>query len=184
MEIIRLSTWINAPAERCFRLATSREFHLVLVKGKTRASAGALITLALGDRLLWPGHYLGLRLHYATRIDQMRPFNFFREVLDGGYFRHLEHEHYFTALNDGTRVRDELRFVAPVGMLRPLVRRYLMSQLRMRGQILKETAQSDAWRSYLEPLERPNNSAHPETRQPRNDAPQRVATSHMATHRS
>lgn len=180
MEIIRLSTWINAPADRCFRLATSREFHAVLVgAGTTKASTEALITLSLGDRLLWPGHYLGLQMHYATRIDQMRPFNFFREVLDDGYFRHLEHEHHFTVLNDGTRVRDEMRFVGPVGVLNPLVRRYLASQIKMRAQILKETARSDEWKSYLEP-----DVANPEIRQPRNDAPSRVATSHMATHRS
>ena len=192
METIRLSIWINAPAERCFSLATSAAFQRALARASLRAKSGETPggMLGVGDRLLWPGSYLRMRLSYATRIDQIRPALFFREVADGGYFPHLEHEHYFTVLNDGTRVRDEVRFRAPAkGLLRPLsaplLRRYLREQIARRNELLKEAAESEDWEDYLarasEESEEPERSKAAGSR---NDSARGVAASHLAAHRS
>jgi len=108
-----------------------------------------------GDELIWPGHRAGMQLRYTTRIVAVRPTGYFREVLvTSRHFVHLEHDHHFTTLNDGTRVRDEVRYSllspGPAGLLvSPLVRRYLTSRIALRNQILKVTAESDVWRRYL-----------------------------------
>lgn len=191
METIRLSIWINAPAERCFSLATSAAFQRALARASLRTKSGEVSggMLGVGDRLLWPGSYLRMRVSYATRIDQIRPVLFFREVADGGYFPHLEHEHYFTVLNDGTRVRDEVRFRLPAkGLLRPLsaplLRRYLREQIARRNELLKEAAESEDWEAYLTPAsEQSEDHESGKAAGSRNDSARGVAGSHLAAHR-
>lgn len=157
MEIIRLTTWIKAPVERCFRLATSPDIHQVLVSLSVSGilRPGPSPHLSEGDRLKWPGHYLGLLPTYTTRIAQMRQCGCFREVLETGGFRHFEHDHHFTPLNDGTRMRDEIRFVIPPGFLGPMttpvVRRYLIWRISMGNSLFRHIAQSQLWRQYLKP---------------------------------
>jgi ligand-binding SRPBCC domain-containing protein len=157
MEIIRLTTWIAAPEERCFRLATCATFHEALAKGVLKRNPNAVDEALLigGDELIWPGHRAGMQLKYTTRISSVRPTGYFREVLvTGRHFVHLEHDHHFTPLNEGTRVRDEVRYrllsPGPAGLLvAPLVRRYLTSRIALRNQLLKAAAESDVWRRYL-----------------------------------
>jgi len=152
---MRLTTWIAAPEERCFGLATCAEFHGVLAKGREGTASHETVHGQLNseDRLVWPGHTAGLQVKYTTRIEALRPPNYFREVLDQGCFQHFEHHHHFTFLNDGTRMRDELRFSLPPGpqclITIPLLRRYLASRIGMRNQILKMVAETEMWKSYL-----------------------------------
>jgi hypothetical protein len=113
------------------------------------------IPLIGGDELIWPGHRAGMQLRYTTRVDALRPTGYFREVLvTSRHFLRLEHDHHFTTLNDGTRVRDEVRYCllspGPAGLLlSPLVRRYLTSRITQRNQVLKAAAESEVWRRYL-----------------------------------
>ena len=157
MEIIRLTTWIAAPEERCFRLATCATFHEAMASGALKRASKDLEETPLigGDELIWPGHRIGMQLRYTTRIAAVRPTGYFREVLvTGRHFVHLEHDHHFTSLNDGTRVRDEVRYSllppGPAGLLvSPFVRRYLTSRIALRNQLLKAAAESDLWRRYI-----------------------------------
>lgn len=191
MDIIRLTTWIKAPADRCFRLATSAEIHKIMANVSLRAARkqGVSQQLSVGDRLTWPGHYLGLSLRYATRISLMRPCDFFREVLESGSFRCFEHDHHFTPLNDGTRMRDEIRYSIPPGLLgpmtTPLVRRYLIWRISLRNSLLRQVAQSELWKQYLASAPHPQSEGAPaEQVTVRTDAAARVSTGQMATHRS
>jgi len=189
MEIIRMTTWINAPLETCFKLATNAEFHVVLAQGakKSKSDVASVEGLIPGDRLIWPGRCAGLQLKYTARIDAIRPPCYFREVRDGGYFELFEHDHHFTYLNDGTRMRDEIRFVVPPGahslLMVPLVRRYIISQIAHRNQLLKATAESEAWKKYLHPasgqLDNPVAGPH----QSQAAKPSGIPAGQMATHR-
>jgi ligand-binding SRPBCC domain-containing protein len=189
MQNIRLTTWIKAPAERCFSLATCAEFHSLMAKFTAKGTPnGDLIDLCVGDRLIWPGHYLGLQLRYTTRLQFIRPCSYFQEVLDVGSFRHFEHDHHFTPMNGGTRVRDEIRFVIPQGLLgpmtAPLTRRYLFSRISLRNEILREVAESDLWMDYLEPMPRqPEMLPDAEPIFARSDAPPRISTVQMVPNR-
>jgi ligand-binding SRPBCC domain-containing protein len=74
-------------------------------------------------------------------------------MVEGG-FRKYEHEHHFAPMDDGTRMRDEVHFVSPMGpvgavMERVLLRKYVMRLLADRHYRLKQTAESSEWRNYL-----------------------------------
>lgn len=152
MVTIRRTTWVNAPMERCFRLATNAEFNSAAES--IAAHAAGSDDLQLGDTLVWHSWRCGLRLSHTSRIDELRPYTYFREVMVEGGFRKYEHEHHFAPMDDGTRMRDEVHFVSPMGpvgavMERVLLRKYVMRLLADRHYRLKQTAESSEWRNYL-----------------------------------
>jgi ligand-binding SRPBCC domain-containing protein len=157
MVTIKLNTWVNAPEERCFKLATSIEFHIASARPlKEKAVAGVTSGLLHeGDKVKWRARHFLLRLTHTSLVEVSRPFSHFREIMTAGIFARYEHEHYFAAMDDGTRVRDELKFTAPFGplgrMMEALVlRRYMTSLLQRRNAALKHAAESEEWRIYLE----------------------------------
>ncbi len=152
MITIRLTTWVNAPVERCFLLATSQEFaSLAQPQAEALPDQGML---QLNDVLSWQLAVGKAKLSYVSRIDVIRPYTFFKETMVTGIFRHFEHEHHFARMDDGTRVRDEIRFdlrYGPLGrLLGPTVlRSALMKMLGERVKRLKRIAESGEWEQFL-----------------------------------
>jgi hypothetical protein len=75
-------------------------------------------------------------------------------VMTAGAFRRFEHDHHFATMDDGTRMRDEVRFSAPWGTLGRLAtkmffRKHLKAFLMERNAVIKRVAESDEWRKYL-----------------------------------
>jgi ligand-binding SRPBCC domain-containing protein len=157
MVMIRLNTWVDAPVERCFRLATSVDFHVALAKPmKERVIDGVTAGLMReGQTITWHGRHLGVRVTHTTGVEVLRPFSYFRDVMVDGAFKYYVHEHHFAAMDDGTRMRDEVRFAAPLGPLGTILeslvlRRYLTALLKWRNQALKRVAESEEWHKYLD----------------------------------
>lgn len=158
METIRVSTWIDAPVERCFKLATSIDLHLVSAAITGEKVIGGVTSglLSAGDTVQWQGRHFGREFTHTSRIDQWRPYSCFREVMVEGHFLRFEHEHHFALMDDGTRMRDEVRFAAPYGSLgklaaRAVLRRHIAWMLKERNAVLRRVAESEEWRKYLEP---------------------------------
>jgi ligand-binding SRPBCC domain-containing protein len=157
MVVIKLNTWVDAPVERCFKLASSVEFHIASsLPLKERAVSGVTSGLLHeGDKVKWSVQHFKLQLTHTSLMEVSRPFAHFREVMTEGIFARYEHEHFFAAMDDGTRVRDELKFTArfgPLGrMMEALVmRRYMTSLLKRRNAALKRAAESEEWHRYLD----------------------------------
>jgi len=145
MVTIRLTTWVNAPIERCFLLATNVEFNSARTSAKAEGGAGK-DTFHVGDTFDRSAWRLGIRMSHTSRIEEIRPYSYFKEVMIEGSFRQFEHEHHFTPLDDGTRVRSEVRFIGGLGPLRlvierVLLRRYVMKLLTARHMRLKEAVE-------------------------------------------
>ncbi|MEO6910835.1 MAG: SRPBCC family protein [Edaphobacter sp.] len=159
METIRLSTWMDAPMERCFKLSTSIDLHLVSA-GETRETAIGGVTSGMleeGETVQWRGRHLGRWRTHTSKIDGWRPYSYFRDVMVEGSFARFEHEHHFAMMDDGTRMRDEIRFAVPRGLLskvkEKIVRRHLIRLLKQRNAVIKQVAESEEWHRYL--VERP-----------------------------
>lgn len=154
MVTIRLTTWVNAPVERCFLLATNVEFNSARISAKAESDAGPDM-FRVGDTVDRSSWNLGFRMSHTSRIEEIRPYSYFKEVLIEGSFRQFEHEHHFTPVDEGTRVRSEVRFIGGPGPLRlaierVLLRRYVMKLLMARHMRLKDAVESNEWRKYLE----------------------------------
>ena len=156
MQTIRMTTLVRAPVERCFRLSLSVELHLASVGGGERVIDGVRTGLLhSGEMVTWSGRHFGLRLRHTSVIDGWRPYAYFRDSMVRGMFASFVHEHHFATMDDGTRIRDELRFTAPLGALGRMVERaalrgHLVRMLRRRNAFLRRVAESDEWRRYLD----------------------------------
>lgn len=156
METIRLMTWIDAPVERCFKLSTSIDLHLASAASIEEKAVDGVTTGLIGDgeMVTWNARHFGLELHHASRIDGWRPYAYFREVMVEGVFQRYEHEHFFAVMDDGTRMRDELRFSLPGGplgrLVGTLVRKRLTALLLKRNATIKRVAESEEWHRYLD----------------------------------
>lgn len=111
--------------------------------------------LQVGDFIEWPLGLFGVRRTYESQVDIIRPYTYFHEVMTGGIFRYFEQDHHFATMNDGTRVRNEIRFALRLGVFgRPLemtlLRAGLKKMLADRNAKLKKIAESDEWQNYLE----------------------------------
>ena len=152
-------TRIRAPQERCFDLARSVEVHLAgNIHYGEQAIAMAGVTSGLigsGQRVTWRARHFGLRHRLTSEITVMDRPRYFRDVMIRGPFRSMEHDHYYRSLSTKeTEMRDVFRFTAPFGILgrlveRPVLRDYMRALLRERNAVIRELAESEAWRRYL-----------------------------------
>jgi ligand-binding SRPBCC domain-containing protein len=109
----------------------------------------------VGDTVTLSGRHFGLRFSHTSMMDACRPPMYFRDVMVAGVFEHFEHEHHFAVMNDGTRIRDEVRFSAALGPLgrvaeKMLLRGHLIRLLQQRNAVLKRVAESGEWHRYLD----------------------------------
>jgi len=154
MVTIRTATQINAPLERCFRLSLSIDLEMAAnqhnaVAGVTKGLIGP------GETVTWQARHFGWKFRHESLIDVWRPYSYFRDVMIRGAFTRFEHEHFFVLMDDGTRMRDELRFCTPWGPLGRLatkifLRRYLATFVMRRNAVIKRVAESEEWHTYLD----------------------------------
>ena len=141
--------------ERCFRLAANIDLHVASARACSEEAVDGVTcgSVSAGDIVKFKGRHFGLTLSHTSRIDGWRPYSYFREVMVDGSFARFEHEHHFAVMDDGTRMRDEIRFAAPCGLLgkmtEKLVRRHLIAMLKQRNAIIRRVAESEEWRQYL-----------------------------------
>jgi ligand-binding SRPBCC domain-containing protein len=157
METIRLATWIDAPMERCFQLSLSIDLHVDSARKTGERAIDGVTTglIAEGESVTFQAHVLGVRLRHTSLIETLRPYSHFRDVMVAGVFQRFEHDHHFAPMDDGTRVRDEVRFSAkwgPLGRLatKLFLRRRLTAFLMERNAVIKRVAESEEWRKYLD----------------------------------
>ena len=194
METIRLGTWIDAPVERCFLLSLSVDLHVATaLSTRDKTSAGATErTIGEGDTLTFKGRHFGVRWRHTSVIEKLRPHSYYRDVMIAGPFRHFEHDHHFAPMDDGTRMRDEIRFSGSGGLLgrlrtRMFLRKQLKAFLIERNAMIKRLAESEDWHKYLEQrIESPAASSAREDAARRRDGTmsQRASQPVAATRRS
>jgi ligand-binding SRPBCC domain-containing protein len=157
METLRIGTWIDAPVERCFLLSLSVDLHVASARstqGKPVAGPAQVI-VGEGETLTFRGRHFGVRWRHTSLIEILRPHSYYRDVMIAGPFQHFEHDHHFAAMDDGTRMRDEVRFSARWGLLgrlacRTILRQRLKMFLMERNAMIKRLAESEDWHKYLD----------------------------------
>jgi len=159
--VVRLEerTVIRAPIERCFDLARSVEVHLAgnVHWGEAAVATGGATSglIGMGQRVTWRARHFGIRQELTSEITAMNRPEYFQDRMIRGAFRSMSHEHFFQSLSrDETEMRDVFSFAAPLGILGRLaelavLRRYMQALLRERNAVIREIAESEAWRKVL-----------------------------------
>jgi ligand-binding SRPBCC domain-containing protein len=114
--------------------------------------------LGVGESVTWRGRHFGLMLTHESRITKYERPDYFQDVMVKGVFRSFVHDHFFEAdIAGGTRMRDELRFEAPLGPLGRIaetlvLRQYLTGFLIDRNLMVRQVAEGphQVWENYLQ----------------------------------
>jgi len=156
MQTIRLMTWVDAPVERCFKLSLSVDLHVASARSTGERVVAGVNTglMGLNQTVTWSARHFGRRFQHTSLLDAWRPFSYFRDVMVEGAFESFVHEHHFAVMDDGTRIRDEVRFAAPMGSLglvaeKLILRRHLIRLLKRRNTLIKQVAESEMWSQFV-----------------------------------
>jgi ligand-binding SRPBCC domain-containing protein len=152
MSLIELQKFVAAPPERCFDLSRSVDLHLESAAGSGErvVSGRASGLLVAGDTVTWEARHLGLRHRLSVWITEYDRPRMFRDEMIEGPFRRMRHDHWFDAVDGGTRMRDAFEFaswIPPLDVL--LVAPHLRRLLRARAELIQAVAESDRWRRFL-----------------------------------
>ena len=155
VQTVRVNVVIRAPVERCFQLMLSAELARDAMDGwRTESEAEERQTLGQGDALRW-GAQRRIRAmgRFTETITGMRARTLVRRSYSGPHFAWGEGEEHLAAMDDGTRVRQEIRFRSQPGLFRRWrerrLRKALEHMMLTRGDFLKAVAEGAGWRHYL-----------------------------------
>lgn len=157
MTIIRLITKIDAPVERVFDLSRSIDAHMESAVGTSeKAVAGVTKGLiGLGEQVTWEARHFALKQKLTVKITEYTRPHQFQDVMISGIFSMMKHDHLFRSEEGGTVMEDLFEFKAPLGVLGSLAEklflaRYMKEFLLTRNEALKNLAESNHWRRFLE----------------------------------
>lgn len=156
MPVITVHTRIEAPIERCFGLSCSIDLHKISTRGtQEEAIAGVTSGLVkLGDCVTWRAKHLGFWHILSSEITEMEGPYWFVDEMREGIFKGFRHEHRFEEKDGGTFMTDRFDYESPLGILGKLadvlfLERYMTSFLVKRNAVIKEFAETEAWRQIL-----------------------------------
>jgi ligand-binding SRPBCC domain-containing protein len=157
MPKIHLTTFIQAPVERVFDLCRNIDLHKQsMSKYKEETVAGIQFgMIEKDDTVTWKAKHLGKTRMLRSKITSMkRPEMFVDEQLEGD-FKELKHEHHFKPCENGTIMIDLFHFETPYGGIGKLFNRayfirYMKRLLEKRNKAIKEIAETDKWKKFLE----------------------------------
>ncbi|MEX2594634.1 MAG: SRPBCC family protein [Anditalea sp.] len=157
MAKVELQITIQAPVERVFDLARNIDLHVVSAAKTQEKVIGGKNTglLELNDTVTWRARHLGIWQTLTSKMTEFDKPNFFTDQMLKGAFKSMKHEHYFKAEGQGTVMTDVLVFESPFGLVGEVVDRlfltnYMANFIKERNAVVKRTAESGAWREFLE----------------------------------
>ena len=138
--------------ERLFALSTNiaivkKELQMNPVAGRTSGCVQG------GDTVRWEGWKFGLPQFHVSLIAEYDPPFYFQDRMLQGRFKTFAHDHRFREVEGGVMLEDELRYSMPLGFAGRMVGQVIMVPhirrlMRERFAMLKEIAETDAWRMY------------------------------------
>lgn len=156
MPTIHLTTFIAAPVERVFDLARNIDMHKhSMTRHKEEAVAGTRFGLMeKNDTVTWKARHLFKTRFLRSEITQMKKPGMFTDEQVKGDFKMMKHEHHFKPCDNGTIMIDLLEFETPYGSIgrfftRIYLARYMKNLIERRNQAIKEVAESEKWRKFL-----------------------------------
>ncbi|MEZ0217927.1 MAG: cell division protein [Rariglobus sp.] len=157
MPLIYLETSIRAPRRRVFDLARSIDAHQHTTASTQETAVAGVVSglLGAGEEVTWEARHFGVKQRLTVKMTRLEPPHSFQDVMLRGAFSEMRHEHRFEEKNGGTLMIDRFYYTAPLGLLGRLAEvlfltRYMRGFLATRNSILKETAESEVWRKYLD----------------------------------
>lgn len=156
MPVIKLSTIINAPIERCFNLSLSIDLHADSTTGTNEKPIAGVTSgiIKQGETVTWEAKHFGIKQHLTTLITKVDFPHSFEDKMLKGAFKSFYHTHLFEKDGDKTIMRDIFDFESPFGIIgqifnKVILTNYMTKFLIERNTIIKKVAESDEWKKYI-----------------------------------
>ena len=157
MPIIHLETTILATPAVCYQLALSVDLHQSSTSGTQEYIVGGVNEgkMQLNDTVTWRAKHFGIWQNLTVKITACTPFEYFRDEMQKGAFKSMQHEHYFIETPAGTLMKDVFNFESPLGILGRIfnaliLTNYMTKFLITRNQFIKSVAESDAKNEFID----------------------------------
>ncbi len=156
MQLIHLTNFIAAPAERVFDLSRNITIHKQsMSRLGVMAKEGRLGGLIqMNETVTWKAKFLlkERRLKFKVTFFN-KPHLFIDEQVEGD-FKNMKHEHHFKKVENGTIMIDQFYFESPHGQFGKwmdtlYLGNYLKKLLEERNQAIKKAAEGNGWKQYL-----------------------------------
>jgi ligand-binding SRPBCC domain-containing protein len=85
-------------------------------------------TIGQGEFVTWEARHFGIRWRMTSQITTWDRPNLFVDEQTHGPFKSFWHEHRFVPVDNGTELRDCVRFEAPLGLLGGLAERLVLAR--------------------------------------------------------
>jgi ligand-binding SRPBCC domain-containing protein len=149
--VAQLETVIAAPIELLFDLARDIDAHQRGMAHSNESAVEGTTTglIGLDETVTWRARHLGITWRLTSRITAFEPPTRFVDEQSSGPFKSFRHEHRFESVPGGTKMLDDWRHEAPLGLLgavvdRLILGRYLRRELLIRNRALKREAEARA----------------------------------------
>ncbi|PTB97960.1 cell division protein [Marivirga lumbricoides] len=157
MPNIQITTFINAPLERCFDLSRSIDLHKISTQHTNEEAIDGVTSglIDLGEHVTWRARHFFVTQKLTTKITEYESPFFFVDEMEKGAFESFRHEHFFKSSNGITEMTDHFLYKSPFGILGSLadfifLKRYMKNLLLGRNKVIKDFAESDRWKELLE----------------------------------
>lgn len=151
MQTIVVETWIAAPPQCCFDAARNLDLHVVSVSHTNeQAVAGRTSGLIeLGEEVTWRARHFGVYQHFTSKITAFQAPTYFQDSMQRGAFKSFIHDHFFSRVDGGTKMKDAITYSAPFGAIgwgveKVILNRYLRQLLVCRAAAIKSAAERTA----------------------------------------
>lgn len=149
MTTIILTTYINAPIDKCFDLSRNVEIHLLSTSKTNETVVSGRISglFEKNDIVTWRAKHFGIYQKLTVKITKMEFPVFFEDMMLKGAFKKMIHKHYFEFNNGQTKMIDEFEYETPfwiIGNLfdKIILKNYMTKFLINRNNTIKETAEN------------------------------------------
>jgi ligand-binding SRPBCC domain-containing protein len=156
MPFIHLTTFIAAPQERVFDLSRSVDLHKASMKEHDEKIVDGTMSglMNLEDTVTWTAKHIFKQRRLRIRITKFQRPEYFIDEQDQGDFVMMKHEHFFKSIENGTIMIDQFHFETPRGLIGKLINsiyleKYMTRLLNERNKMIKQIAESNLWRQYL-----------------------------------
>jgi ligand-binding SRPBCC domain-containing protein len=156
MPRIELETKINSPVERVFDLARCIDLHTQSMDRSREKAVGGVTSglINLGETVTWQAVHFGVRQNLISSITLYDRPRHFRDSMVIGAFKRLDHDHFFSEVEDGTLMRDVFDYTSPLGLLgaaadKLFLKAYMTRLLAERNAVIKRVAENEEWKKFI-----------------------------------
>lgn len=148
MPVIKIETYVRAPAFLVFDLARDIDLHKISTAHTNEEAIGGKTSglIGMGESVTWRAKHFGITQELTSEITAFEPPSCFTDEMVSGAFRSFRHEHIFHEKGNATLMVDVFDYKSPYGVLGRLadvlfLKKYMKRLLEKRNRIIKQYAE-------------------------------------------